>query len=205
MKTLLLISILFSSLSYAAGEGWYCEKVASAWLEQGRILSACGIGTGEDENEARLDAYLNAKKEFEAVCNKDTTCANKVVNIDPKRTDCVQKGGQFVCHRLFNYYITDTERKPALPEKGPEQEVKRITTKVIHEKTEYTTNNYINQYITQPVIKETRVVDPNGNKVEEKSYRCFWGGFSVRDLNSDSLLLIQDLLSFPLTAQSLHP
>ena len=109
MKTLVLLMFL-SMNSYAAG--WYCSEVASEWMDKGKILSTCGIGIGFTENEARLNAYKNSRKEFDLICGKGTTCANKVIAIDPQRTACTQDGEQYTCHRLFWYHITNKVNPP---------------------------------------------------------------------------------------------
>lgn len=158
MILLLTLLTLHAVLKIAHAEGWYCEKVASEWGEKGKMLRSCGIGNGPDENAARLDAYNNARKEFDLICNKDTSCANKVINIDPQRSECRPNGeGNITCHRLFNYYVTDVERKPST-DGGSEVEPKVITTKVentteVHNQIQNVTNN---NYVTikQPVIKE---------------------------------------------------
>jgi len=161
-RTIPLIALtLHIVLRISHAEGWYCEKVASEWAEKGKMLRSCGIGTGPSENTARLDAYNNAQKEFNQICNKDTACANKVVNIDPQRSECrPNERGLITCHRLFNYYVTDVERKPSTESDNPAAKVEQrtITTK-IENKTEVhnqiqnvTNNNYVT--IKQPVIKE---------------------------------------------------
>lgn len=149
MKLLLLLVTL--SFTDALAEGWYCAEVASEWLERGKILQACGIGKGADENTARLDAFNNARKEFELVCNKDTTCSNRVINIEPQRSDCIFKANGFICNRLFYYHISDLERRPTVQEE-PKQEVKQIT----------------NIYYT--IKQEVRVMNSD-NKKTEAPYR----------------------------------
>src|ERR1022692_4873379 len=108
MKKILLMLLLQLPNAYAGG--WYCNQVASEWVEEGKVLRACGIGKGDDENTARQDASNSARKEFDLICNKDTSCSNKVINIDPQRTECSEDDDGFTCHRLFNYHITDRER-----------------------------------------------------------------------------------------------
>jgi hypothetical protein len=166
-----MLQVLLASLEVAHAEGWYCDMVASEWMEKGKILRACGIGKGSDENTARLDAFNNARKEFDVICNKDTTCSNKVINIDPQRSDCNPTDGGFTCNRLFHYYVTDEERKPSTDTDSPQEEVKTITTKVehrteVHNKIQNVTNN---NYITikQPVIRE--IVRPTGT--QDNTYR----------------------------------
>ena len=155
MKKIILILLLSTN---AHAQGWYCKSVASEWVEEGKILRSCGIGKGEDENTARQDAFNNARKEFDDICNKDTTCANKVINIDPQRSECTEDEDGFTCHRLFNYHVTDKDRKPSTePEPAKILEPKRITTRVDHkvEVHNQIQNVINNNYITMPVVKET--------------------------------------------------
>ena len=159
----LLLLVLLVTNSYAS---WYCKDVASEWMQRGKILSACGIGKGIDENAARLDAYNNARKEFNLICSKDTFCSTKVANIDRQRTECLPTENGFTCHRLFYYHITDQDRKPAdAPPKEIIKEVVREKTNTIIQKTEVQEvtnqihNTIYNSYIIQqPIITEMQVL-----------------------------------------------
>jgi len=168
MKLLLLL--LLSSTANAGG--WYCKSVASEWVEAGKILRSCGIGKGDDENTARLDAYNNARKEFDVICNKDTTCANKVVNIDPQRSECSEDEDGFTCHRLFNYHITDVERrKEAVVVQQPSVEPTSVEEKVeVHNHSTNVTNYNTNYITVKPVEKE--IIRSNNRKGKD-SYRTF--------------------------------
>lgn len=166
-KIIALIILVFSQSAYS----WYCEEVSSEWMEKGKILRSCGIGSGLDENTARLSAYNNARKEFDLICNKDTTCANKVVNIDPQRSVCTPNadGGGVTCHRLFHYYITSEDRKESPPEpkeapKSPKAEQKTIIYKTEVHNHNQITNVYNSNYIT---VKEPERAAPreSGNNV----------------------------------------
>lgn len=158
MKKLILLVLFISTTAHA---GWYCDKVASEWTDPGKILKACGIGKGEDENTARLSAYNNARKEFDLVCNKDTSCANKVINIDPQRTECTSGDRGFTCHRLFFYHVTDEDR-----ETTPQVDKKDFEPKVINNY-----NNVYNNYITIKTAKDHDNSDSNNYK--PKSFRSF--------------------------------
>lgn len=120
-----LILFLIPSLSW----GWYCEKVASEWLDPGLKLSVCGVGQGLDEAEARDKAFDNAKIEFSKVCSEDTTCGKRAVNIAPQRSDCRVKGPTHVCHRLFHFFITDERRENVF---SPSNIPKEIPATVVH-------------------------------------------------------------------------
>lgn len=171
-KLIILLTLLLPATSNAS---WYCDKVASEWTDQGKILKACGIGKGEDENSARIAAYNNARKEFDLVCNKDTSCANKVINIDPQRSECSEKDGEYVCHRLYYYHITNEDRRPDEIREGR----KDPEPKIIKTKTEI--NNYhntYNSYITvQPAVAVQAPSSPSLNSERGSSnprpYRTF--------------------------------
>jgi len=145
---IIFLALFFKPIS--AYGGWYCDQVASEWLDKGKILQSCGIGIGADENEARLMAFNNARKEFDLVCNRDTTCANRVVNIDPYRSACNPTKDGFICHRLFYYYITSEERKPVAKEEVIKQEVRTIETRV---------TNIYHPVIIREIIRDGKKVD----------------------------------------------
>lgn len=105
-----LIHLLIFLIPFTARSEWYCNQVASEWLEKGRTLSSCGVGYGKNEDEARVDAFESAKKEFNIVCGKETACAGRVINIDPQKSDCSSEDGKFTCRRLFYFHVTDEFR-----------------------------------------------------------------------------------------------
>ncbi len=112
MKVIIVL-LTFIPYTLVFASGWYCEEVASSWMQKGTILQSCGIGYGKDENLARLDAYANARKEFDNICNEHTACSNKIVNVDPQRTSCTKNKDGFICHRLFYFYIANKNREIA--------------------------------------------------------------------------------------------
>ena len=154
MKVLYAL-ILFLPLK--ANAGWYCNQVASAWLEEGRILSTCGIGYGKDEEEARVNAFESAKREFRSVCSEATSCANKVFNIDPQKSEC-SFDGKFTCRRLFYFHISNdvAPKKDVPPPKVIIRTVEIPTpvpvTTVVEVPTTHNINNIQNHYtiIQQP-------------------------------------------------------
>jgi hypothetical protein len=188
MKILILLTLI-PSTTYSSD--WYCKTVASEWVESGKTLSACGVGYGDNENDARLNAFENAKKEFNSVCSKETSCAGRVVNIDPQRGDCNKENDKFTCHRLFHFYITDEfrtpEETPIVVAPGPT---------IIKEKTEI--NNIHNSYtiINQPVkiMKRDKASEGNyatlvrtagGVRVYETNHRGNQGVYLTNPSDSD--------------------
>lgn len=64
--------ILLFPIYAVAAEQWICVEASSQ--KQGKVISACGIGMGKNENEARLNAFDNAKTEFQRVCLSSDDC-----------------------------------------------------------------------------------------------------------------------------------
>ena len=160
---------------------WFCKEVSSSWMERGVILQACGIGYGDDENSARLNAFDNAQKEFEKVCNKDSVCSTKVVNIDPQRTTCSNKEGLIICHRLFYYYISNKDRVSHNTWEPTVIEIKRVEKPIVN-------NNY-NTYKT--TVHQHYNSYPNAKlKVEKpRKYRQYIRtvkGVSIYETNDSS-------------------
>jgi len=139
MKTAIILICLFT-FSPVFASGWYCEDVSSAWMEKGVLLQSCGIGYGDNENSARLDAFNNARKEFDNICNSNTSCANNVVNIDPQRTSCDKKDGKVICHRLIYYHITKKKRREQVKSWEPEViEIKTVEKPTVIKNTNHIT------------------------------------------------------------------
>jgi hypothetical protein len=182
MKTTLIL-LSFLTISPALASGWYCQEVASSWLEQGVTLQSCGIGYGSDENEARLDAFNNAKKEFENVCNKDTNCANNVVNIDPQRTSCDRKDDKVICHRLVNYHITKIKRQES---SAPNPELKVIEIKTVVTETPTIINN-TNHIVVHEHYNTYKNATFKGDEFKAyKTYVRTVNGVSIYETNSRS-------------------
>lgn len=172
MKHLVLVLILINSLE--AHSAWYCNQVASEWTENGKTLSACGVGYGKDENEARLDAFENAKMEFKNVCGKETSCAGRRVNIEPQRSECSPTEEGFTCRRLFNFLVTDvTMEIEATPI------VVAPVAPAVPSKTEI--NNFNNSYtiINQP----TKVIKQDGKDFKFKRFVRSVGSVSIYETN----------------------
>lgn len=173
MKILLSLIFLIPSPLYA--QGWYCDQVASAWVQEGKILSSCGYGTGPDENTAKTVAFENAKIEFKKVCSKETSCSNRVVNIDPQRSDCKKTEDGVECRRLFYFHITSEYREVKEPEAPkPAPVIKNYSTTNVNNITHQHQHDYHNTYnITeQPVkvINNIIPVDPNDKRTKVEPY-----------------------------------
>ena len=121
-----MISLLVILLSQAQAEtpNWYCKEVASE--RQGNIIHSCGIGTGNDENEARSTAFDNAKIEFKKVCGLSADCKNHLVSVKPERTTCDKVETGFKCHRLLTFSIG-----PKSDEKIEDEEKVTVKSKAI--------------------------------------------------------------------------
>ena len=178
MKILIIFLSFFAFTQVFALE-WYCNEVASEWMEKGVTLQACGIGSGVDENTARLDAFNNAQKEFENICNKDTNCANNVINIDPQRTTCDKKNGQIVCHRLIYYHITDKKRQVVTKSWEPDViEIKTVEKPTVINNTYHTT---VHQHYSTIKANKNQV---NNKPQEYRNYIKSVNGVSIYETNS---------------------
>lgn len=110
------IIILESSLALGAEkDSWLCTEEASQ--RRGSNIESCGVGVGQNEQEAREDAFTGAEHEFNRICRSSADCNSNKVIITPRRTSCEQKpDGLFVCHRLLEYaMITSAPGSPAAP------------------------------------------------------------------------------------------
>ena len=176
--TIILLSMFMLSSAYAGG--WYCEEVSSEWMEKGALLQSCGIGYGANENDARLDAFNNARKEFDNICNKDTSCSNNVVNIEPMRTSCDKEGDRVVCHRLIYYHITDKKRIAQQESREPTVIEIRTTEKptVVNNTNHITVNKHYN------TIKKATFT--GGKPKKYRTYLRTVNGVSIYETNSRS-------------------
>lgn len=106
MKTYIqILGLFFLSLAQAETT-WLCKEESSRRQGDDTVL-ACGIGIASDENEARLQAFDNAKLEFDKLCKASDDCQGRPVSIEPKRTTCEQDSDQiFKCYRLLAFTIT---------------------------------------------------------------------------------------------------
>ena len=99
---ILMAAHLFPSPA-CAGENWLCKEESSQ--RRGNSVLSCGVGFGNDENQARLSAFDNSKTEFNRVCNSSTDCKGHEITTEPKRTSCEQEGTKYKCYRLIVYII----------------------------------------------------------------------------------------------------
>lgn len=111
MKKLLTTIILFTSFLVHAEDQWLC--VDSGSMKQGNTYAICGVGTASVEGEARKAALNNAINEFYTICNLSSDCKGRKVDVDPKRSTCIEPGQyklhptwqSYTCHRLFLFTI----------------------------------------------------------------------------------------------------
>lgn len=108
MKYLHIILGLFFSVNASAIDSWLCLEESSQ--REGNTIRSCGIGSGKDENAARLDALDNAKEEFNRICDSSSDCKNHEVRAIPQRTTCERDSGQYRCYRLIVYAIGDVKQ-----------------------------------------------------------------------------------------------
>lgn len=95
--------VLATRLIFGATD-WFCTQVASQ--RSGNVVSACGIGIGYTEADARHSALQAAKREFETICNQSNDCNKHKVNLIPKRNACQKlNNGRFKCYRDIEYTI----------------------------------------------------------------------------------------------------
>lgn len=100
--TLFFISF-FLYASASDSPAWYCKEVASE--RKGSQVYACGVGMGVDENEARTDAFENARKEFIRICSLSADCKDHQIITTPERTTCETSGKKTKCYRLLVFSI----------------------------------------------------------------------------------------------------
>jgi hypothetical protein len=191
MKTLFCLIFLLPNITHA--QGWYCDQVASAWVEEGKILSTCGYGTGSDENMAKTVAFENAKVEFKKVCGKETSCANRVVNIDPQRSDCKKTEDGVECKRLFYFHITSEYREVKEPEAPkPAPVIKNYNTtnvnNISHQHEHFNTYNVTQQplKVINQIIPVDKDKDPRAKISPFRNYIRTVGNISIYETNSMS-------------------
>lgn len=96
-----------------ASDNWLCKEASSE--RNGADIHACGIGYGKDENEARLSAFDNAKKEFSAFCVASDDCRDHEINVVPSRTSCESNNGKYQCYRMIIFKIGMMTEAPPPP------------------------------------------------------------------------------------------
>ncbi len=89
----------------AAGEDWLCTEEASQ--RRGNTINACGVATATTEAAARLQAFYNARAEFEAVCEGCTAAY-----VEPRRTQCEALDDGHRCYRLIAFEVAELKTAP---------------------------------------------------------------------------------------------
>jgi hypothetical protein len=93
----------------AAADNWLCTQEASQ--RKGSVILSCGIGSGADENAARLSAFDAAKAEFAKICSVSDDCKNHLISAQPRRTACEQnEPNVYRCYRLIEFDIGQTAK-----------------------------------------------------------------------------------------------
>lgn len=112
MKAAAIFTLCFIQSAFAADPIWLCREESSQ--RQENAIKACGIGTGKDENAARLNAFDNSKTEFLRICKSSDDCRDHEITIEPKRTSCEQEDGGYKCYRLIVFTIAAAVRGSGL-------------------------------------------------------------------------------------------
>ncbi len=109
--------LLILSLQAQASENWLCTEESS--LRSANAISSCGVGEGANESTARANALTAAKTEFTTLCEASDDCKGHLISVEPKRTTCEEKKGNYVCYRLVQFTIgklqDDVKMEPASP------------------------------------------------------------------------------------------
>lgn len=109
MQNLIRCTLLLFLLSLNSHASWLCREASS--LAENDYFYACGVASSSDLFEARKRALLNAKHEFNSICNDSYNCKNKEYIITPLRTDCNKRDEVHTCYRGLQFRILDKERK----------------------------------------------------------------------------------------------
>lgn len=104
-KIIFCLTLILATKAHA---NWFCEEGSSQKL--GSTIETCGVGTGLDENQARVNAFENAKLEYSLVCNESSDCKDHKVTVTPKRTSCEKSLHGFTCWRMLAYEISDEKQ-----------------------------------------------------------------------------------------------
>lgn len=103
-RILTALLFLLADNSFAKSE-WLCTEASSQ--RRGDSIYSCGIGSGKDENEARLNAFDNSKKEFNRICDSSDDCKGHEISVNPERTACEKGTNTFKCYRLIVFTINE--------------------------------------------------------------------------------------------------
>lgn len=97
----LIFTILSMIATEAQADDWFCRSQSSKI--NGLWVTACGIGEGKTENDARLAAFESAKSEFKQICGGSDWCPSQEVTINPLRTECEVSDGGYKCYRAIEF------------------------------------------------------------------------------------------------------
>lgn len=69
-------------------DDWFCKSQAMS--RSGNVFYVCGVGLGSHDlpQQGRWEAYHDAQRNFETICDRSDDCKNKKITVEPKRTDC---------------------------------------------------------------------------------------------------------------------
>lgn len=109
MKYACLCVLLVSHLAHA--DDWLCKSQATERV--GNSFHSCGVARAADENDARLAAFENAKKEFSAICQASDDCTGRFVLVNPGRTDCAPDGTGVKCYRAVVFSVEGEVKSPS--------------------------------------------------------------------------------------------
>lgn len=130
---ILLLSIFFTIGSVPSSAGWLCHEASS--MREGRLLTTCGIGYGENEAKARSNALKTAYQELDAICDRSVDCKEQELFIEPLRNECLTEGKKFKCYRGISATITKKKR-PAQKQKEEEARKEKIEIVIKNEEKE---------------------------------------------------------------------
>lgn len=96
MKYLITLLLLIGADAFA--DDWICKE--ESLQRSGDSYHACGIGYGPNEAQARMQAFMAAKNEFNQACSVSDDCIDHAVTLDPGRTTCEPSSQGYKCYRL---------------------------------------------------------------------------------------------------------
>lgn len=98
---LFIVLFLVASMAHSeASETWTCMDDSSS--REGALWTACGVGEGIGEREARDQALRSAINEFGTICAISSDCDGHKRTVEPKRITCTHyKSGLWKCYRMI--------------------------------------------------------------------------------------------------------
>jgi hypothetical protein len=108
-----LILSLFLNPAKASDE-WLCNQQDISSVRHGNLILSCGEADGFDVEVAREKSFQAAVNEFKRICDLSSDCKDHKVNVEAKRTTCVDLAGEIFysdvhvrCYRLVVFTIVD--------------------------------------------------------------------------------------------------